>query len=234
MDEDEDGARRQRGDEGAAGTQHPPARTARRAAGKHARCISRAARDDGAQLSRSARGTVPAPRAAEIAAFYARCATHLRRIVAANAVAGEATVDDACQHAWAALLRCDHVAIGDRAVAWLATVAIREAWRLACTRREIPVGDTAPGVPGAAATHALVDAEDRAIERLVHAERVADLRRLKPRERRELYLLALGHSYDEIATMTGSSYAAVNRRLAEGRAELRRLACARGEGARER
>jgi hypothetical protein len=105
MDENEASAHKHRDDEGAAGAQHPPARTARRAARNDTRCLSRARRTDAAHLPRSASGSVAASRAVEIAAFYARCATHLRRIVAANAVAGEATVDDACQHAWAALLR---------------------------------------------------------------------------------------------------------------------------------
>jgi DNA-directed RNA polymerase specialized sigma24 family protein len=44
---------------------------------------------------------------------------------------------------------------------------------------------------------------------------------LKPRERRDLLLLAGGHSYQQIAELTGSSYTAVNRRINEGRAHLR-------------
>ena len=39
----------------------------------------------------------------------------------------------------------------------------------------------------------------QAIARIEHAERVADLRTLMARERRDLYLQALGYSYDEIA-----------------------------------
>jgi DNA-directed RNA polymerase specialized sigma24 family protein len=52
----------------------------------------------------------------------------------------------------------------------------------------------------------------------------ADLRRLKPRERRDLYLRALGYRHNEIAELTDATYTAVTRRLTEGRAQLRRLA----------
>jgi DNA-directed RNA polymerase specialized sigma24 family protein len=66
-------------------------------------------------------------------------------------------------------------------------------------------------------------ADEQALARIEHAELVADLRTLKPRERRDLYLQALGYRYSEIAAATGSSYTAVNRRLSEGRARLRAL-----------
>ena len=67
------------------------------------------------------------------------------------------------------------------------------------------------------------------LARVEHTQRVADLRALKPRERRDLYLHALGYRYNEIAQATGSSYTAVDRRLKEGRAQLRRLAREREE-----
>ena len=45
---------------------------------------------------------------------------------------------------------------------------------------------------------------------------------LKPREREALYLFGLGYSYHEIAQITNATYTAVNRRITEGRAALRR------------
>ena len=68
------------------------------------------------------------------------------------------------------------------------------------------------------------DPADRALAREQHAQRVNDVARLKPREREALYLKALGHSYEEIAALTNASYTAVNRRISEGRARLRKLA----------
>ncbi len=66
--------------------------------------------------------------------------------------------------------------------------------------------------------------EELAAAHLEHAERVGDLAVLKPAERTALYLQALGYRYREIAALTDASYTAVNRRLTEGRARLRRTA----------
>ena len=65
-------------------------------------------------------------------------------------------------------------------------------------------------------------AEERALARIEHDERVDADQALKPREREALYLKGLGYSYQAIMRLTGSSYTAVNRRLSEGRAALRR------------
>ena len=162
-------------------------------------------------------------RAQEIAAFYARHADRLQRIVAAHVNAPAQTIEDACQNAWATLLRREDVTLDERGAAWLATVAIREGWRL--TRRgEVPTAAMRPGMPdslGLAADEPAAD--EQALARIEHAERVADLRTLKESERRALYLKALGYSYNEICDLTAASYTAVNRRLSGGRARLRAL-----------
>ena len=161
-------------------------------------------------------------RAEQIAAFYARHADRLRRVVAVNVHAPEQTIEDACQNAWAILLRHPEVTLEHGGFAWLATVASRDAWRLASRARELPVGAYLPGdpepgtVPEPPADTA--DPADRAVAREQHAQRVNDFARLKPREREALYLKALGHSYQEIAALTNASYTAVNRRINEGRA----------------
>jgi DNA-directed RNA polymerase specialized sigma24 family protein len=150
--------------------------------------------------------TTTSARAEQIATFYARHADRLHHIVAANAHAPEQTIEDACQHAWAILLRRPEVTLERGGFAWLATVAIREAWRLASRAREIPVGAYLPGdpepgiVPEPPADNA--DPADRVAAREQHAQRVQDLARLKPREREALYLKALGHSYQEIAALS--------------------------------
>jgi DNA-directed RNA polymerase specialized sigma24 family protein len=167
-------------------------------------------------------------RAEQVAALYVRQADRLRRIVAGKVSAAEQTIEDACQTAWAKLLRRDDIPLDDGGVAWLATVAIREGWRLASIAREIPMGAMRPGDPDDGELPEPVGpepgADEQAIARLEHCQRIADLRTLKARERRELYLQALGYRYKEIAEATGSTYTAVNRRLTEGRAQLRRLA----------
>src|SRR3954469_9158232 len=65
-------------------------------------------------------------------------------------------------------------------------------------------------------------AEQRALMRIEHEERVRAFATLKPREREALYLLGLGYSYREVAKLTQSSPTAINRRISEGRAALRR------------
>jgi DNA-directed RNA polymerase specialized sigma24 family protein len=167
-------------------------------------------------------------RAQEIAAFYARYASRLQRIVSTKVNAPVQTIEDACQTAWATLLRREDVTLDERGAAWLATVAVHEGWRL--TRRgEVPAGAMRSGMPEAGD---LLEpaADEQALARIEHAERVADLRTLKESERRALYLKALGYSYNEICDLTAASYTAVNRRLSEGRARLRALECDAEQG----
>jgi DNA-directed RNA polymerase specialized sigma24 family protein len=165
-------------------------------------------------------------RGEQISAFYTRHADRVQRIVAARVKAPAQTIEDACQNAWAILARREDITLDERGLSWLATVAIREGWQLVSGARDVPMGAMRPGhrndkLPDPAAAEP--GADEQAIARIEHAERVADLRTLKPRERRDLYLQALGYRYHEIAKATGSSYTAVNRRLSEGRARLRAL-----------
>jgi DNA-directed RNA polymerase specialized sigma24 family protein len=172
---------------------------------------------------------VAANRHREIANFYADQAHDLRHVVASRARnAPAATIEDACHFAWTRLLVRPDVALDHRGFWWLATVAIHEAWRLASTIRESPVGaylpDDDPAVTMPERPADLPDTLERVIAREQHARRVGDLRLVKPRERRDLYLKALGYSYNEIAERTGSTYTAVDRHIKEGRARLRKLA----------
>jgi hypothetical protein len=141
-------------------------------------------------------------RAQEIAAFYVRYASRLQRIVSAKVNAPAQTIEDACQNAWAMLLRREDVTLDERGAAWLATVAIREGWRL--TRcGEVPATAMRPGMPespGLAADEPAAD--EQALARIEHAERVADLRTPKESERRALCLTALGYSYNEISRLS--------------------------------
>jgi RNA polymerase sigma factor (sigma-70 family) len=148
-------------------------------------------------------------RRAAIEAFFTAHATRLHTVVSRSAHAPEHTIEDACQTAGAILLRRPDVTLDDHGLSWLTTVAIREAWRLASTAHEIPVGsyqgatsghDDEPSEPPHPDDRS---AEQRALERIEHAERVDALRTLKPREREALYLHGLGHSYHEIADLSG-------------------------------
>jgi RNA polymerase sigma factor (sigma-70 family) len=165
----------------------------------------------------------------QLGEFFAANAGRLERVVARSINARRELIEDACANAWAILVPRADITLDARGFSWLTTVAINEALKLLHrTRGETPVGtyqadarrhdDTDMPEPGN------VDApgaDERALERIEHGERIQAFRQLKPREREALYLKALGHSYNEIGELTGASYTAVNRRIAEGRAVLR-------------
>jgi DNA-directed RNA polymerase specialized sigma24 family protein len=163
------------------------------------------------------------------AELYERHHRHLLRAVARTVNAPPELIEDACQTAWTALLRCRV----ERATVfgWLCAAAIHEAWRQwAQTRTELPAGtfrtphpcELPPGEdPEPAADTPAIP--DQVAARMQHAQRLADLATLKPNDRRALYLKALGYRYREIIQITGASYTAVNRRLTEGRRQLHKL-----------
>jgi DNA-directed RNA polymerase specialized sigma24 family protein len=165
-------------------------------------------------------------RARLIADFYAANAGRLRAIVALRTHAPAEAVEDGCQTAWAILLRRPDVSLDRRGFGWLTVVAVREVRHQRDRARELPMGALTLGagetdeLPEPASMHAGVD--ELAAAHLEHVERVAELSALKPAERTALYLQALGYRYDEIASATDASYTAVNRRLTQGRAQLRR------------
>jgi RNA polymerase sigma factor (sigma-70 family) len=163
----------------------------------------------------------------QIATFFAAHAPRLHTTVRAAARAPEPVIEDACQAAWTILLRRRDITLDERGLSWLATVAIHEAWRSASNARETPVGGFQTAMPGDGelpepAHPDTPNAEDRALARIQHTERMSAVATLKPREREALYLYGLGYSYHEIGQLTNSSYTAVNRRITEGRAALRR------------
>ena len=173
--------------------------------------------------------TEPADRHKGLEAFYRAHHILLEQKVAKRVCGpGRAVIEDACQHAWAVLLRRPDIDLDFRGLAWMTLVAAREAWRTTAATAEPTAGRYALGgardvlsEPGGAPGPTL---EDRIIDREHHHQRRSDLAALKPAERQALGLHAVGYTYTEIAELTGASSTAVNRRLAEGRARLRRLA----------
>jgi DNA-directed RNA polymerase specialized sigma24 family protein len=152
-------------------------------------------------------GTSGRPRGDE-ADLYRR---HHRRLLQAVSHAVNAppdVIEDACQTAWAALLRCTV----ERATvfAWLRIVAIHEAWKHAArTRTETPAGAFLTACAGelelgehpepAADTR---DVSDQVAARIHHAQRLADLATIKPHELQALYLKGLGYRYREIMRLS--------------------------------
>ena len=107
------------------------------------------------------------------------------------------------------------------ALSWLATTAVREAWRLMRARdRDLPleVDDTAACGGVAPSSSVMTDAliEDR--------EQLKLVRQLPERQQRILWLHGLGLSYEEIAAYTGDTRRTVERQLLRGRRRIRELA----------
>jgi RNA polymerase sigma factor (sigma-70 family) len=148
----------------------------------------------------------------------------LVRTVSRSVNASDELIEDACQSAWAALLRCQP----DRSpalFAWLRTVAVHQAYRLSRQeRRDARLADLA----GDGEWEALVGISqslDNAIEarRALHA-----LAALPALQREDLTLVVAGFSYQEIAKLGRRHRSAnnVNKQLTKARARIRRLEAA--------
>ncbi len=153
--------------------------------------------------------------------LYERLSQRLEQIVRTDVRAPETVVEDACQFAWGSLVAHTTRVRAEAALSWLATTAVREAWRLMRTREhDVPLEADDPGVSGsrepssAVTTEALV--EDR--------ERLKLIRELPERQQRILWLRGLGLSYEEIAAYTGDTVRTVERQLLRGRRRIRELA----------
>jgi RNA polymerase sigma factor (sigma-70 family) len=102
-----------------------------------------------------------------------------------------------------------------RAPGWLHVVVKREAQAIRHARRRL-LTSTEIDLDGHEADS--LPSPDEQLLRLDVISRSAEaLKRLKPHELRALWLRAQGHSYSDIAAITGWSYTKVNRCLSEGR-----------------
>ncbi len=148
----------------------------------------------------------------------------LHRAVARAVRAPREVIEDACQTAWATLLRTqpDRYAI----FAWLRVVAIHEAYRLAAidrrarylARLNLDEHDWQQLV-----------ADPRTLDEAVAAlEALRTLASLPERQRRDLTLKVAGYSYEEIRALTpGRTFTNVNKSLVKARARTRRTRDAR-------
>ena len=127
--------------------------------------------------------------------------------------------EDAYQRGLEIMLTKAPTAAEDELVPWLKTVIKHEAFALRRQRdRHTPTTEDGepPDRPGGPPTM-------EQAERLERLQLGAEaLQRLKPQEIRALVLRAEGHSYEEIAKITGWTYTKVSRRPASARLDARR------------
>jgi len=162
----------------------------------------------------TARATQPQD---EASALFRRHHHDLENLVRAKVHAPDAVVEDACSRAW--LLLILHRPRRDTAYAWLKTVAIREAWRLAAREQRDHRLDLI-----AQDHEARHDPHDT--ELAIEARRALELVAALPERQRTYVVLHLnGNQYVDIARLTGTSRSAVNKHLARARKTLRHQRC---------
>lgn len=160
-------------------------------------------------------------RTAQIEDLFRRDAARLERIVSRQVRADAAVIEDACAFAWMQLVT--HQAVDpshEHAFAWLARVAVRQAWRLAANENADVTRLDDEHTPDPASA---VNVEDHVAAR--EALRLLD--ELTPKQAEMTRLFAAGLSYHEIAETLGVTYTNVNKHLTKARAKLRKL---RAEG----
>jgi RNA polymerase sigma factor (sigma-70 family) len=155
----------------------------------------------------------------DVGELYRQQAARLQRIVRSDVRASDAVIDDACQFAWACLVAHWERVRREAALSWLATTAVREAFRL--LRRdarslslEATFDEGAAGAPPA-----LTPGPDELVERL---ERLDEISALPVRQQRLLWLQGFGLSYAEMAGHEACTTRAVQRQLLRAKAKLAR------------
>lgn len=149
--------------------------------------------------------------------LYRRLSPRLRQIVRCDVHASEAVIEDACQIAWSRLIRHSEHVRREAVLSWLATTAVREAFKLSWRDRrelsldaelermgELPIPSAAPGPAE------LVELRDR----------LAEVRRLPVRQQRLVWMQAAGLSYIEMAERTGDTRRTVERQLLRAKGRL--------------
>ena len=153
----------------------------------------------------------------EVARLYARDAVRVRRLVALDVRAPDVVIEDACQIAWMRLVAHRARIRRDTATRWVVRVARHEAYRhVGRGARETSLEELdAPGERAPAPALPL--------EIVARRERLQSIRDLPDRQRRLMWLQALGFSYAEMAGATGDSRRTVERQLLRAKDALARM-----------
>lgn len=143
----------------------------------------------------------------------------LHRAVSRAVHAPYELIEDACQNAWAILLRRQSGL--DTVFTWLRVVAIHEAYRLSAIDRRDARLERLRSEEGA--WHELVP-DPRSLDDAVEAlEALRALASLPERRRADLALKVAGYSYEEIRALSpGRTRTNVNKSLVKARAQIRR------------
>jgi RNA polymerase sigma factor (sigma-70 family) len=150
--------------------------------------------------------------------LYRTLASRFERLVRSDVRAPDAVIEDACQFAWSRLVvHRDRVA-REAVLSWLVKTAVHEAFKL--IRRSDRY---------ASLEASLEQSGDRAVARVASSpaelveqrERLALVGVLPERQRRLVWLHALGLSYTEMASQAGCSERTVERQLLRAKRRMR-------------
>jgi RNA polymerase sigma factor (sigma-70 family) len=149
--------------------------------------------------------------------LYRLLSPRLRQIVRSHVHASEAVIEDACQIAWSRLIRRAEDVRRETVLSWLATTAVREAFKLSRRDRrevsldaeleragELPVASSAPGPAELFELH----------------DRLGQVEQLPLRQQRLVWMHAAGLTYVEIAERTGDTRRTVERQLLRAKGRL--------------
>jgi RNA polymerase sigma factor (sigma-70 family) len=157
----------------------------------------------------------------DVEELYRLLSPRLRQIVRSDVRASDAVIEDACQIAWSRLIRHSERVRRETVLSWLATTAVREAFRLSRRDRrelsldaelertgELPLLSSAPGPAELFELH----------------DRLAEVEQLPVRQQRLVWMHAAGLTYVEIADRTGDTRRTVERQLLRAKGKLEREA----------
>jgi RNA polymerase sigma factor (sigma-70 family) len=154
------------------------------------------------------------------AELYKTLAVRLERIVRAEVRAPQEVIEDACHHAWTQLINHTERVERTKALTWLTRTAIRQAWKLnQRERRELSLevaAETQINLP-------ISSPRSGPVEQLEARERLGAVDQLPERQRRLIWLRAMGLSYVEMAAYTGDSERTVERQILRATDRVRRL-----------
>jgi DNA-directed RNA polymerase specialized sigma24 family protein len=162
---------------------------------------------------------VPRKPREDVEKLYRRHHRELHRAVSRAVQAPNELIEDACQTAWAILLR--RVPERDQVFAWLRVVAIHEAYQLSAIDRRDARLERLCSQEG---DWNEVIADPRTLEDAIEAlEALRALASLPEHRRVDLALKVAGYSYEEIRARTPArTRTNVNKSLVKARAEIRR------------
>jgi RNA polymerase sigma factor (sigma-70 family) len=149
--------------------------------------------------------------------LYATLSARLERIVRLDVRAPDAVIEDACQFAWIRLIHHRQRVRSDAALSWLAKTAVHEAFKLIRReQRELSLDALLE------TTNTVLPAPGPSPQELVEQLELLDSVALLPeRQRRFLWLHAVGLSYTEMAAHEDCTRRTVERQLLRAKTAVR-------------